>query len=355
MRRLPSLDGLRAVSITMVVACHAAKVLSADHHVPGLGLFRAFGPLGVTVFFVISGFLITTLLLEELRRSGEIRLSAFYGRRAFRILPAYWAFLAGVFVLTCSGLVENPPTAFGRALFFVSDYASTHTWSLGHSWSLSVEEQFYLLWPAALVALGPRRARTLALALVVGSPLIRLGSYLWTPELRGAIGNMLHTRVDALMIGCLLALLRQERHAVLGWATRRWAGAAAAGVLLLLAPAATVELGGIYQLVAGYSLEAIAAGVLVQWAIENSGTLAGRALNVRWIAAIGSLSYSLYLWQEPLLDPHAHLSAAWLPVRIALAFGLAWGSYRFIEQPFLALRARLRVGEQERPSAAIAT
>ena len=343
--RLASLDGLRAASIAMVVSCHAARVLSLGRPLPGLGLFCAYGPLGVTVFFVISGFLITTLLLDELAATGDVRLGAFYGRRAFRILPAYWVFLGGIAALTAAGWVENPPAAFRRAFFFLSDYLSTHTWSLGHSWSLSVEEQFYLFWPALLVGLGPRRAKRVAIALIVLAPAARLATLAWLPTLRSSIGNMMHTRVDALMVGCLAALLRRdETFATVRRGLGHRAGALAAAFLFVGAPVASRVLGPLYQLALGYSLEGLAACVLVLWAIDHADSPVGRALNARWVATLGTLSYSLYLWQEPLLDPALGPGASGVALRIAGAVGLAWLSYRFVEKPFLAMRARLSIG-----------
>jgi peptidoglycan/LPS O-acetylase OafA/YrhL len=116
------------------------------------------GELGVHVFFVISGFLITGLLMEELALSGRISLSRFYLRRTLRIFPAYYAYLAIAFLAAVAGWVQLAPHDLMHGLSYTSNYYPSRSWFLGHTWSLSVEEQFYLLWPALVVLTGPRRA-----------------------------------------------------------------------------------------------------------------------------------------------------------------------------------------------------
>src|SRR5437763_9987680 len=161
--RLPSLDGLRALAALMVVVGHAGKVLQVGRHLPfGSGVVDAWGPVGVTAFFVLSGFLITRLLVQERHHTGTVRLRQFYLRRAFRILPAYWVYVAAIAILARMHLALAPPSGFARSLSFTTDYLNPHSWVLNHSWSLSVEEQFYLLWPVLLVLAGGARARRAA-------------------------------------------------------------------------------------------------------------------------------------------------------------------------------------------------
>lgn len=345
--RLPSLDGLRACSIALVIAAHASKLLAQGGVRPrGLGLLGQWGPVGVTVFFVLSGFLITTLLVHERERSGRIDLRAFYARRAFRILPAYWAFLLAVLVCGAAGGVALTSSAFLRALTFSTDYANSDVWVLGHSWSLSVEEQFYLFWPLLLWLLGTRRGTRAALLLILAAPLARGATYLWIPEARGALPFMLHTRVDALMLGCLAALLRAQapEHPALRLARTGWAALASALFLLIGSGVCTHLFGGVYFAVVDLTLTPLAACSVLLWALAHPGTRVGRALNRPAVAKLGVLSYSLYLWQQPFLDPSRHPPLATLPLAIGAAVLLAWASHRWVEAPFLALRARLRIG-----------
>ena len=174
--RIPSLDGLRAISIRMVLAAHVAGSIPALENRPLL-IYTIFnGNRGVSVFFVISGFLITSLLLKEEPLTGKISIRDFYIRRVFRILPPFWAFLVVVGVLWKSGTIETSWANLGIAFTFLRDYISGDWWT-GHSWSLSVEEQFYLLWPAVLVFIGRRRSLSIASGLIVVAPAIRVLSH----------------------------------------------------------------------------------------------------------------------------------------------------------------------------------
>ena len=140
MKRIPSLDGLRAVSISLVVIGHSVEVrLSGfdDGDVAG-----AFANLGVRIFFIISGYLITTLLLKEYDRTSTIGLREFYVRRAYRILPAAIVFMVPVFVIFWHQLRWYHMAA---AALYLANFDFSHPWFLGHLWSLSVEEQFYFL------------------------------------------------------------------------------------------------------------------------------------------------------------------------------------------------------------------
>src|SRR5437867_3684124 len=213
-RRIPSLDGLRALSIFLVILEHTATNTSGPGETPGLLASLAVGnaAVGVSIFFVISGYLISKLLLGELDQTGDLSLARFYERRAFRILPAFYAYMTVVVVL---GAVGSIPVDRSDALiagsflwnYLPSKSAWPASWWFAHSWSLSVEDHFYLLWPAALLFLGRRRAGWLCLGLILGVPLIRVGSYFALPSQRGHLGMLLHTRVDTLMFGCGLALV----------------------------------------------------------------------------------------------------------------------------------------------------
>jgi peptidoglycan/LPS O-acetylase OafA/YrhL len=169
-QRIPSLDGIRALSIAMVVAWH----LSSSGSAPWLGqLWRIdSGNLGVRIFFVISGYLITSLLLAEHARTGTVSLRRFYFRRACRIMPAFYVFLGAMALAAALHLVPMSHAALLRAATYSSNYLGTG-WTLGHSWSLAVEEQFYLLWPSLIVLLGVRRSFIGAALVLLMSPLFR--------------------------------------------------------------------------------------------------------------------------------------------------------------------------------------
>jgi len=121
-----------------------------------LATSESLGYLGVKVFFVISGFLITSLLLKEHAKNGQISLRAFYLRRVFRIFPASYAFIAVMFLCAVFGLITLLPNDLLHANTYSMNYHRPHAWYMAHLWSLAVEEQFYFMWPAVLFFAGPR-------------------------------------------------------------------------------------------------------------------------------------------------------------------------------------------------------
>ena len=206
-RTIPSLDGIRALAVLCVIWGHGAATLPQTDVVVFLRANLPGGYFGVQAFFVLSGFLITTLLLRERGKTGRISLSAFYRRRAYRILPALFVFLAVVSVLAVTRVIDGlgPRDIISPALFLRDYWPLDGSWWTGHIWSLSVEEQFYVLWPLAVI-LMPRRVAVKVLVIgVLISPFVRIGTYLlpFVPE--GGVTYMFHTRADALMIGSPLA------------------------------------------------------------------------------------------------------------------------------------------------------
>src|SRR5215469_13565941 len=194
MKRIPSLDGLRAISISLVVVGHWAEL---RYHSDIAG---AFANLGVRIFFIISGYLITTLLLKEHAKTSTIRLGGFYVRRAYRILPAAMAFMLPVFVIFWRDLRWYHMAA---AALYVTNFDYTHPWFLGHLWSLSVEEQFYFLWPGVLKRWYRHRVAILV-GVVAFAPVYRVVCHFL--QLHGKADETFPAVADILAIGCLLAI-----------------------------------------------------------------------------------------------------------------------------------------------------
>jgi len=208
---LPGLDGLRAFSVAWVICFHLEK---RDPLIFGEGIFRTmafFGGQGVTVFFVISGFLITSLLLKEEQRTGGISLLGFYRRRAFRILPAAFVYIAIALAFTWTNKLQwNPLEWLGSAFFFRNLIANDTTSQLtSHYWSLSVEEQFYLIWPLMVMLASPRRRLWVTASLCLFAPVWR---YLVMKLGAGVYANpaRIDLNYDSLLIGAVLALLQQR-------------------------------------------------------------------------------------------------------------------------------------------------
>jgi peptidoglycan/LPS O-acetylase OafA/YrhL len=347
--RIPALDGLRGIAVLLVVIEHIETIL-----VPGTVRVDA-GPLrgaflGVDIFFVLSGFLITSLLLGEQAERTRVRFAAFYRRRALRLLPALYVLLAVHVLYTwVTGLSLHVEWLTVRgALAYVSNW--TWKWDglqsapgLGHLWSLAVEEQFYLVWPAVLIVfLGVRRrTATVAIVIVAGIAVIAVHrAMMWEHGVNWLFLLLrTDTRADSLLVGALLAQLW-----VRGWRPSArivipaaWVATALLAVFVTVARSthAFLYLGG-FTLVAVCTATVILAASEGQW----PGT---RLLEIPSLRVVGRVSYGLYLWHMPLFYVVNRYGAGWgAPARILVGVPLAaaatFASWRYVEQPFLRLK-----------------
>jgi peptidoglycan/LPS O-acetylase OafA/YrhL len=317
MNRIPSLDGLRAISISLVVVGHWAEL---RYHSDVAG---AFANLGVRIFFVISGYLITTLLLKQHDKTCTIRLGEFYIRRAYRILPAAMAFMLPVFAIFWRQLHWYHALA---ALLYLANFDYAHPWFLGHLWSLSVEEQFYFLWPGALKKWYRHRVAIL-LVVVAIAPLYRTACHVL--RLHGKADETFPAVADVLAIGCLLAILQARLPRI---------KAAGAGLMLF-----AVSLVPLYLGVLHFHITALLLFVL--WPLMHA-SIAGlllhvvqtpyRILNANPVVWLGKISYSLYLWQQ--LFMFGEHPKPWYFAIFAML--LASASYYLVEQPMLQMREK---------------
>lgn len=339
------IQGLRAVAVLLVLGYHA-----------GFGLLAG-GYVGVDVFFVISGFLITGLIEREVTSTGRLALGRFYARRARRLLPAAGVVLAATAALTVLAL---PVTRWrdvagdivGSTVYLVNwrlaersvDYLAAESAAspVQHFWSLAVEEQFYILWPLlilAVVRLGRRRWPVRA-RLTAGLLLIALPSFLWSIHLSGADPGRAYfvttTRVWELALGALLALhagraasLPRRLRTIVGWA-----GVGAIAAAALTFDSATVFPG------AAAALPTLGTAAVL---LAGTGVEGGLAGPLRWslMQRIGALSYSLYLWHWPLLvvaqsvwgRPDGTLTASAGLLVVTASAVPAWLTHRLVENP----------------------
>ena len=343
-KRIPSMDGLRAISIVFVLYGH----MRLTHGFPirawkisHVGWILA--AFGVCLFFVISGFLITTLILNEKDRFGNVSLRNFYARRSLRIFPAFYVFICVAILLrhvgyahfTNLGLLAS--ATYWRNLYPFQD---VQEWLIGHAWSLSVEEQFYLMWPFVVARLEHRRAIWAAVALVALWPLLRFLRHGFLFAGSGPVA--LDTAAgDTIMYGCLLALLaRDERH-------QRWLHrlarqrapvyAALSALLVLYSTCAWWPAAATFLLPLIRNLALV---VFLWWAINNPAAWLGRVLNSPIAVYLGVISYSLYIWQQVFLFPDQNAWICRFPQNVVAAIIAASISYYVIEQPMNRLRAR---------------
>ena len=335
-KRIPSLDGLRAVSVAVVMMWHC--IMHPENSVWAWWAGNS-ASLAVSVFFFISGLLITGQLLDWERRTGVIDLRKYYLRRFFRIVPPLYAFLFVVAIFS----IADWKNLFTAATFTYGYSPWGRNEWLGHTWSLSIEEQFYLFWPAVLAFAGLARARWVAIGLLLAAPLLRIGHYLLFPSAREMIRFVLHTRIDTIMAGCCVALFRVTPtfEKITRAVVRPRAARASLLFVAVISPALYYWLGGSYQYVVGYTLEAAAIAIIVLYVVQNPAGIVGRALNWRPIVHIGLISYSLYLWQQVfLIGPRVHVLRTF-PFNFLGALMMAELSYITVERWSLRMRQNL--------------
>ena len=322
--RVASLDGVRGVAILAVVLYHLELADS--------------GYLGVDVFFVLSGFFITSLLVREHRRTGSVHLGRFYWRRVLRLYPALLAVVAFCLLVAVAVATKVGETVgdAAAALAYVSNITGSESGLLDHTWTLALEEQFYLVWPAVFLLAVSRRWRRLGWASAVAI----VGGILVLDLLTGREG-VAHSYVRAmgLPLGCALAMIRDRR--AFGWIGRF--GPAAAVALLA---AFVLPLPGWSTTGWPISVGALLAVPVVAWAAEAPVPGLDSPLMV-WF---GLRSYSLYLWHFPLLSLAGNHAPSRVSHSLALALGLigslvaAEASYRLVELPVLRWRDRAPAG-----------
>ena len=347
--RIPSLDGVRGIAILLVLLSHLH--FPYDHLAAVTALKGRAGFLGVQLFFVLSGFLITTLMIREIQQTGRFQLVGFYLRRCLRILPAYLAFLAVLAGLQIAGVWRIDGVNWFALLTYTVNSLPRAAWQISHVWSLSVEEHFYLLWPLVVFALPLARSRWVAFAVIPVVLVVRTWIRVVWPEATVDLWTI--TRLDDLAVGCLLAFAVREEPAraimqrcllpgklafILGGfvlaqvVCSRAVGSWVFGPLLPLALACSNLINSVVL-------------ALLLWGVISRSDAPGIALlRAPVLEYLGLISYSLYLW-------HPLWSKAGLGVVLELVavFLTAMLSYHLIECPFLALKPAPRVPPQPAP------
>jgi peptidoglycan/LPS O-acetylase OafA/YrhL len=338
LQRIASLDGLRAVSIALVLFGHATGTTGFPIRHDDFGLAEA----GVRTFFIISGFLITKLLLNEVAANGQISLKGFYRRRILRIFPAFYAYCLAILVLVSLGVLAVPLKYILYAATYTINYFSVRPSDVSHFWSLAVEEQFYALWPVTLFLLGRKRAISIAAASLLLVPAIRAAQMALWPSHQSGIGHEFHTIADCIAVGCVLAGCRDwlwehkgYRDFLTSW--KFWF------VPCVIATTFVFEDQPYIKWLVMVPIFNVAMALCIdRWTRIPDADPVAWFLNWKPVAFIGIISYSLYLWHRPFVDRYSHHVWNKFPLNIGLAFVVALGSYYLIEKPFLSLRYKTR-------------
>lgn len=351
-RRVRVLDGLRGVAILLVMSGHSIEQFSLLKSTPEL--LRAIlgnSSFGVRLFFVLSGFLITTLLLKERDSFDRVSLVYFYVRRSLRIFPAFYVYVSTMLAASALTWVSITNQQFLSAATYTWNYAGAigiqgtaqGSWYLGHLWTLALEEQFYLVWPMLFILLSPRKLLAVSLIAIFLCPIVRVATYLLVPEWRGYLGMMFHTAIDSILMGCAFAVVRHRSGPFYRELVRRFSSTIAlAGLVflpLVVSPCLRALAGGNYSITLGITLDAVCVGLLL-CVLEDKQHLSilKSGLCSTWLVWLGQLSYSLYLWQQPFLaEDNSFVNQNLLLAGVCITLA-AMVSYYLIEKPILSLK-----------------
>ncbi len=349
-RHTPALDGVRGIAIIVVMIFHLEWIINA------IGPYVKGGFLGVDIFFVLSGFLITSILLVEYERTSMLSLKNFYVRRSLRLMPALWLFIICFYIFGPHMLpgfnekVQEGPYDFVYALTYTMNWVSATdsvtNLNLNHTWSLSIEEQFYILWSLILFkSFSEKRSRKTIFFLTVGL-IMALGI---SRAVRAALGSNTRilyystdTRIDSLLVGCatsmifIWGLIPQKRLKTIWFKVLLWVSIIASVICV-----ATFSHVDVALFIYGLPVFTLSNAVIIYWLVTTEGTLLHKLLENRFLGWIGKISYGLYLWHFFLYDYAKNTFAdrfTQVFVGITMAFTISALSYYLLEQPFLRLK-----------------
>ncbi|MES2648602.1 MAG: acyltransferase [Bacteroidota bacterium] len=358
MKRIRSLDGIRAIAILLVLVKHSYSYLPYIITEHPLFLFISNSELGVKIFFVLSGYLITRLLIAEKDKTGSVNIKRFYISRALRIFPIFYLFIIIViglkfFFYDTAGV--NYWAVFFAA-FFLWNYKHLFEFTssvydvqyLAHYHTLAMEEQFYLLWPFFFSRTSKARLIKILIGLTVLIPLIRVLTYFFIPSNRGQIGMMLQTGGDAILAGCLGALLEDNtnfKNKYFRYINNKLLIYFTILFIFFISPIFRFYFKGAYDLTIGMTLNNLAIVVFLFWSV-NVPSLFSRILNSYIFVGIGLISYPLYLWTPFFIVELEDKS--WVqesPQNFIIALLVAIASYKLIEKPILRLKRKYAINK----------
>lgn len=340
-RHIPQLDGLRGVAILLVLAGHFVNVWAPF---PVVWRFSELANLGVVVFFVLSGYLITKLILEEKQKSGTIALGQFYFRRLLRLGPALAFFLVVVGFLAWHGYIEKISLReFLFCIFYLRNFSGTSV-TVGHLWSLSLEEQFYAIWPPVVRFFGagllPFSLGIVALMSVCRGVALHLHLFDYDPAICYARP---YFRMDSILIGCCLALFLRKPRKLPTFIirTRTW-------MIWLLLLLWSMGVRNVWP--SSYITVQMLLSAWLLFKVVNSVKFI--LLTSAILQFLGRISYSLYLWQQMVFEKRL-VRSPWMAV--GAIFVLAIASHYLVERPFLKIKGKYRVGLWKGAAASLAS
>lgn len=336
--RLEALDGWRAVAVLLVIVHHLTGYSALKSGVPrGFGFLEIYGPLGVYIFFVISGYVICSVLQQEYKSNGRISLGAFYIRRCFRILPPLWLFLLAILALNYTRVILTPSKYTLRAAAFVSNIMPIGSWNVQHTWSLSFEEQFYIVFPITLILLSPKR-RWLFLAMGLVFPFMTAACYLWKHT--GIASYAIHFQL--MLTGAVFALFSGELKRYLGKISPTIAYLGILGVFVIYGLPASASSTSLRMFVGCPLIGA------VLFYTSHFDCAAKRVLSRPPVRFVGRISYGIYLWQQLATAYYEGAGVLFYSSALCLMAIACMISFRYLETPLIRIGSRLSEAQIQR-------
>lgn len=340
---IPSLDGWRAVAILIVVIAHTKLGLG------DLTLFRnlfrpILGEFGVRIFFVLSGFLITSLLIKEHLKTGKINLASFFIRRFLRIFPVLYLYIFTVYIVNLTFNLGLSFEYFIAPILYINNFPIfPATWLLGHTWSLGVEEQFYLIWP--LLFKYCRNYIQILFIILLAMPFLSILNYLY-PKLYLVFLSPFLMYAHYIFFGAAVSILCFKGFLDKGIALKMLKSKFAIFILFITVVILTTlthkGLFGKVTIPFGDTLNALLISTLILNSIIYKNTILYKLLNAKGMKSLGTISYSLYIWQQLFILPtnsYPQLEKYfYFPFNIVLAIMAAIISYHFFEKPILKFK-----------------
>ena len=347
MKKIIGFDALRAISVTLVILSHAGIIASVSS--PALkSFFTAFNAnTGVTIFFVLSGFLITTLLRKEKDAAGRINIPHFFARRALRILPLYYLAIIIAAFVSALNIQAIHPSALVHAITYTYNFVqqSKDVNFLSHLWSLAVEEQFYLMWPFVIAALSPKpyRLAIFCILIIAACCMFLVVSTQWDVlSRRFYLTRWFIPAALPILVGCLFAIML---HAVIYKASIQTALASPLALAVSLSAVfCPLWLSPTTHSFFSQLSVVFGIGTLVSWISLNQASIFVKCLDWGPIGYLGKISYGLYVWQGILTGNGPYRETLhWPPPPVLgaiLTLIVAPMSYHFFEKRFLSLKSR---------------
>jgi peptidoglycan/LPS O-acetylase OafA/YrhL len=348
-----ALDGLRAVAV-LIVMFHHLELLIPENK----GFLKA-GYLGVDVFFVLSGFLITSVLIKEHSKTNGVSLKNFFMRRTLRLIPAYWFFLAVLYVFGNYFLLpESAEIIYGSNNFLWATLYLTNwhrilidndlTGNLNHTWSLAIEEQFYIFWSLVLyLAFKEKKTRSQIFNLTLIMVAVTVTWQIFRVIVKAEVDTLYYStdiRIDALLIGCFLSFLYYWRFIPKGFTeSKKFQFISFASLIISIVILFNFAYGDISLFYGFKSLFSVCIAVIILWLLTQKEHFITKILELKVLCWTGTISYPLYLWHYLCYEfTRKYFDSAYSQVAIGLtlSFILASFSYYLIEKPFLRMKTK---------------